>query len=153
MEVLPASMGYEDEAEIDDTEAVLKEEDFCEYAYDFENNELLLDKEGKHYYVYGNEAIKIWIYKATLTHRFHFSAYSDRFGTELFDLIGEVISSDFKKEEIKRYIIESIIVHPYITEVEKVDVKQTKAKAIADVYYKTIFSNEIEEVSCQIQII
>ena len=55
-----------------------------EYAYDFEKNELLLDEGGRTYMVEGNEALRIWIFKA------------------LFKL------------EIERFIIEALMVNPYI---------------------------------------
>lgn len=61
MAILPNSMDYVVEIPAEDD--LLLEEGFCEYAYDFDNNELLT-KNGRHYYVYGNEAMKIWIYKA-----------------------------------------------------------------------------------------
>lgn len=38
-----------------------------EYAYDFEKNELLLDEGGRTYMVEGNEALRIWIFKALFT--------------------------------------------------------------------------------------
>lgn len=59
MAILPVSMSYVES--VDEDEEILEREGFCEYAYDFENNELKT-KDGKHYYVYGNEAMKIWIY-------------------------------------------------------------------------------------------
>lgn len=48
---------------------------FREYAYDFENN-CLLKKDGKTYLIEGNEALKIWIYKALYTQRYRYTAHS-----------------------------------------------------------------------------
>ena len=45
-----------------------------EWAYDFENNRLLTTKEGEHYKVYKDDALKIWIYKALRTARYHYAA-------------------------------------------------------------------------------
>lgn len=149
MGVLPKSMSYLEEIEED--EEVLEREGFCEYAYDFQNNQLKT-KHGKHYYVYGNEAMKIWIYKAMITSRFKHSAYTDRFGTEIYSLIGEVISSKFKEAEIKRYIIEAVMVHPFMVSINKIDIKPVKAGLNVDVYYTTVFNDEIVRVSCQVQI-
>ena len=81
MAILPNSMDYIVDIPVADD--VLLDEGFCEYAYDFDNNELLT-KNGRHYYVYGNEAMKIWLYKAMITDRFRYSAYTDRFGTEIY---------------------------------------------------------------------
>lgn len=149
MAILPKSMTYLDEVGADEEE--LEQEGFCEYAYDFENN-TLKTKNGIHYYVYGNEAMKIWIYKAMITNRFKHSAYTDRFGTEIYSLIGEVISSKFKEAEIKRYIIEAVMVHPFMVSINKIDMKAYKSGLKVDVYYTTVFDDEIVRVSCKVQI-
>lgn len=149
MAILPKSMTYLDEVGADDK--VLEQEGFCEYAYDFENNTLKTIN-GRHYYVYGNEAMKIWIYKAMITNRFKHSAYTDKFGTEIYSLIGEVISSKFKEAEIKRYITEAVMVHPFMVSINKIDLKPYKSGLDVDVYYTTVFDDEIVRVSCKVQI-
>ncbi|MSA99621.1 DUF3986 family protein [Finegoldia sp. BIOML-A3] len=149
MAILPVSMSYVES--VDEDEEILEREGFCEYAYDFENNELKT-KDGKHYYVYGNEAMKIWIYKAMITNRFRHSAYTDKFGTEIYSLIGEVISSKFKQAEIKRYITEAVMVHPFMVSINKIDMTSLKSGLNVDVYYTTVFSDEIVRVSCQVRI-
>lgn len=126
-------------------EEVLEREGFCEYAYDFENNELLT-RNGEHYYVYGNEAMKIWIYKCMLTDRFRYSAYTDRFGTEVYTLIGEVISTKLKEAEVKRYITEAIMVHPFMVSINKMILKTVKSGLYVDVYYTTVFTDKIARV-------
>lgn len=55
---------------------------FREYAYDFENNRLLL-RDGNIYLVEGNEALRIWIFKALSTERFRYTAYDSAFGSEI----------------------------------------------------------------------
>ena len=149
MAILPKSMTYLDEVGAD--VEVLEQEGFCEYAYDFENN-TLKTKNGRHYYVYGNEAMKIWIYKAMISNRFKHSAYTDKFGTEIYSLIGEVISSKFKEAEIKRYITEAVMVHPFMVSINKIDIKAHKSGLNVDVYYTTVFDDEIVRVSCKVQI-
>lgn len=130
---------------------ILEREGFCEYAYDFENNELLT-RNGEHYYVYGNEAMKIWIYKCMLTDRFRYSAYTDRFGTEVYSLIGEVISSKLKEAEVKRYITEAIMVHPFMVSINKMILKTVKSGLYVDVYYTTVFTDKIARVECEVKI-
>lgn len=130
---------------------ILEREGFCEYAYDFENNELLT-KNGEHYYVYGNEAMKIWIYKCMLTDRFRYSAYTDRFGTEVYTLIGEVISTKLKEAEVKRYITEAIMVHPFMVSINKMILKTVKSGLYVDVYYTTVFTDKIARVECLVTI-
>lgn len=86
-----------------------------EYAYDFEKNELLLDADGRTYMVEGNEALRIWIFKALTTERFHYTAYSFAFGSELQDqVVGRSMNMDIARLEMERYIIEALMVNPYI---------------------------------------
>ncbi|WP_262123374.1 DUF2634 domain-containing protein [Anaerococcus sp. Marseille-Q5996] len=132
-------------------EEILEREGFCEYAYDFENNELLT-KNGEHYYVYGNEAMKIWIYKCMLTDRFRYSAYTNKFGTEVYTLIGEVISNKLKEAEVKRYITEAIMVHPFMVSINKMVLKTVKSGLYVDVYYTTVFTDKIARVECLVTI-
>ena len=69
-----------------------------EYAYDFEKNELLLDEGGRTYMVEGNEALRIWIFKALFTERCHYTAYSFAFGSEIQD---QVIGHSMNVEIVK----------------------------------------------------
>lgn len=89
---------------------------YREYAYDFANNRLLTGPDGNTYLVEGNEALRIWIYKALRTPRYAHAAYDDDYGCELDNLIGEPMSSDVTHLEIKRYITEALMVNPYIEE-------------------------------------
>lgn len=86
-----------------------------EYAYDFKKNELLLDEGGRTYMVEGNEALRIWIFKALFTERCHYTAYSFAFGSEIQDqVIGHSMNVEIVKLEIERFIIEALMVNPYI---------------------------------------
>lgn len=130
---------------------LITEEDYCDYAYDFNTGQLKL-RNGKNYYVYGNEALKIWVYKMVTTERFKNPAYSSRFGNEIYTLVGEIISDRFKKEEIKRYLIEGLMVHPYIKSINDIKIKTDKSLLIVNVYFTSIFKNEVVRVKCDIPI-
>ena len=86
---------------------------FREYAYDFENNCLLL-RDGNTYLVEGNEALRIWIFKALTTERFRYTAYDGAFGSEIHTLICSGLHSEIVTSELKRFIIEALMVNPYI---------------------------------------
>lgn len=88
---------------------------FREYAYDFENNALLL-RNGQTYLVEGNEAMRVWIFKALDTERFRYTAYDSVFGSEIHTLIGGPLDSDVAISELRRFIIEALMVNPYIKE-------------------------------------
>ena len=85
---------------------------YREWAFDFEREELKI-KHGKYYLVEGNEALKIWIYKALKTERFIFNAYSNKYGNEVSILIGTVEDEDILFSEISRYIQEALLVNPF----------------------------------------
>ena len=86
-----------------------------EYAYDFKKNELKLDEHGYTYMVEGNEALRIWILKALTTERFHYTAYSHAVGAEWQDqLIGHAMAGEILKLELERFIVEALMVNPYI---------------------------------------
>lgn len=97
-----------------------------EYAYDFEKNELLLDKNGCTYLVEGNAALRIWIFKALTTARFRHTAYSAAFGEEYEDqLIGHSLDGEVVKLEMERFVIEALMVNPYIKRLENFEFSNT----------------------------
>lgn len=110
-------------SELDGELPVLKE-----YAYDFEKNELLLDADGCTYMVEGKEALRIWIFKALMTERFHYTAYSFAFGSEFQDqVIGRSMDMEIVKLELERFIIEALMVNPYIKRLDNFVFENTSA--------------------------
>ncbi len=65
-----------------------------------------------------NDALKIWIYKVLHTARYRFLAYSDAYGSEVESLIGKV-NTTVLESEMRRFVIESIMVNPYIKEINE----------------------------------
>ena len=104
-------------------------EELCEYAFDFENNCLLRNEAGQNYYVYGNEALKIWIYKALMTPRYRHLAYTEDYGNEMFDLIAQSIDKDVLVLELKRYITEALMYNEYIRELNGFEFEIEGSKA------------------------
>lgn len=78
-----------------------------EYAWDFEKHELLT-KNGRFYFVYRNEAIKIWLWKLFQTPRFRYLVYNADYGEELRTLIGRGYTQGLVFSEAKRYVEEAI---------------------------------------------
>lgn len=124
--------------------AVLEQEEdtdlplFREYAYDFENNRLLL-RNGQTYLVEGNEALRIWIFKALTTERFRYTAYDSDFGSEIGTLIGSALHGDVAKSELKRFIIEALMVNPYIEELGNFQISQTGSGVTAEFDCTTVY--------------
>lgn len=91
---------------------------FQEYAYNFEANELKL-RNGATYLVNENDALQIWVYKALYTNRYRYIAYTRDFGVEFWSMVGSSNSSDIVKSELQRYIIEALMVNPYLLELSR----------------------------------
>ena len=90
-------------------------------ARDFKRNTPIIQN-GDFKIVEGNEAIKVWVYKALLTPRYNYSIYTWEYGSELLDLIGKAYTPSQTKEEAKRLIKEALEINPYILEVEITDI-------------------------------
>lgn len=123
---------------------------YREYAYDYTENKLLLDASENTYMVEGNEAIRIWIYKALTTARFRFTAYSSSFGSEHEDnLLGQYVSKDIFVSELERYIVEALMVNPYIEEVNEFSFVETSSGVMASFDCVTIYGTE--KISLQVE--
>ena len=111
---------------------------YREIAWDFKRDIPILEN-GDLKIVEGNEAIKVWAYKALLTPRYNYSIYSWDYGSELMDLVGKAYTSSLTKEEAKRYIKEALLINPYILEVNVVDTSFNNGILSADIKIVTIY--------------
>ena len=115
---------------------------YREIAWDFKNNIPILEN-GDFKIVEGNEAIKVWVYKAILTPRYNYSIYTWDYGSELLGLIGKAYTPSLTKEEAKRLIKEALEINPYILEVEITDISFKDSLLSATVKVKTIYEGEV----------
>ena len=119
---------------------------FITYEEDVvENNPLPLYKEvGKGLkIVEGNEAIKIWIYKALQTPRYQYEIYSWDYGSELLSLIGKAYTKGLTQSEASRYIKEALLINPYILDVKVISTNFDGDVLSANVRVKTIYEGEV----------
>lgn len=96
-----------------------------------ENNEFVI--------VDGNEAIKVWIYKAIKTVRYQYPIYSWDYGCEINSLIGQKYTMGLTKSEAERYIKEAILINPYITDVKIIDINFSKDILSVSIQVNTIY--------------
>ena len=122
-----------DEVKVDNSFPLYKE-----VAWDFEKDTPILEN-GDFKIIEGNNAIKVWAYKALLTPRYNYSIYSWDYGSELMDLVGKAYTSSLTKEEAKRYIKEALLINPYILEVNVVDTSFSNGILSADIKLLTIY--------------
>ena len=111
---------------------------YREVAWDFKNNIPILEN-GDFKIVEGNEAIKVWVYKAILTPRYNYSIYTWDYGSELLDLIGKAYTPSLTKSEAKRYIEEALKINPYILEVNVLDTDFKDGVLSASIKIVTIY--------------
>lgn len=124
------------------------QKEFKEYAYDFTKNSFIYNTDGTLKVVTRNEAIKIWVYKTLLTERYLYRAYFDDYGAEIEHFIGTVPNDDKEAGNLYRYIEEALLVNPYITSVDNINVDQTDKiitlhLEITTVYGKTTLEIEV----------
>ena len=79
-----------------------------ELAWDFNHDTFVHDNDGRLKTVTGNEALKVWIYKALKTERYRYMAYlhgdynaEGNYGTELERFIGTRPNSEISATEIE----------------------------------------------------
>jgi hypothetical protein len=110
-----------------------------EYAWDFEKNCFLYNGNGQHILVEGAEAVKAWVYKALQTERYQYLAYSWQYGIEVKPFIGKVMGVQERYSELKRSIIECLMVNPYITSVDSVEFTASGDKVVCEVDLTTVY--------------
>ena len=122
-----------DEVKVDNSFPLYKE-----VGWDFEKDTPVIQN-GDFKIVEGNDAIKVWVYKALLTPRYNYSIYSWDYGSELMDLVGKAYTPSLTKEEAKRYIKEALLINPYILEVSVIDTSFNNGVLSADIKLLTIY--------------
>lgn len=125
---------------------------FTELAIDYETGEVLIGENGDVIKLEKNEALKVWIWKALKTKRNKFNAYSNSFGTDLYNEIGYVYDRTIKQQLINNEIYEALKVNPYIVNVYEFkniyDYKNLKltVQFKVDTVYGIIGENEVKNI-------
>ncbi|MCI1750937.1 MAG: DUF2634 domain-containing protein [Megasphaera cerevisiae] len=110
-----------------------------EWAWDFETDQFIYDGSGQRVTVEGNEAIKVWIYKAICTERYRYLAYSWQYGLELNPFIGKVMSVQQRYSELKRVLIECLMVNPYIQSIDRIEITSSGTHVNVDADLTTTY--------------
>ena len=110
-----------------------------EYAWDFNTDKFLYDGDGHHIVVTGQEALKVWIYKALKTERYVHEAYSWSYGIELKPFIGKVMGVKERYSELRRVIVECLMVNPYIRSIDSVKFSQDGPSVTCNITLTSIY--------------
>ena len=87
----------------------------------------------------GVEALRGWCWRALSTVRCRHPIFSWDYGSEVEELIGQPFTDEVKRSEAIRYIREALLVNPYITAVEQVDITFQGSRLIIACSVSTIY--------------
>lgn len=118
---------------------------YKEIAWDFVNNKPIIEN-GDFKFVTGIEAVKSWIYRTIQTERYKHEIYSWNHASELNSLIGKPFNS-LNKAEAERIVRDSIIVNPYITDLEVTDIQFIDSKITIELTVQTVYGSSREVLS------
>ena len=118
-----------------------------EWAVDWEKGAFAL-RGGQPYTVTGTEALKIWVYAALHGEsvRYGCSAHSADYGNCLAALMGEGMEQGLLENRLRKEIRETLVVCPYITEVDGFRFTRTKTGLQAAFTVHTRYETFEEEV-------
>ena len=71
--------------------------------------------------------------------RFRYTAYDSAFGSEIHTLIGSTLHSEIVTSELKRFIIEALMVNPYISELSNFQFTRTESGVQVEFDCTTIY--------------
>lgn len=110
-----------------------------EIDYDFDTNNIKVDKYGNILLVTGIDAVKIWAIKALMTARARYEAYTYSYGNDFEVLIGESNQKSYIKTEIKRYTKEALLVSLYIKDLSDFTIDFEKSNILISFKMHTIY--------------
>ena len=115
-----------------------------EYAWDFDKDEIILDRNGKFIIVEGVEALKVRNYLSLKIYKGRFFIYKNKVGTKLKDLIGK--SRSYVSLRVEEMIYEAIVDNVYVTDIENLEISYINDKVIVTFDVINIYKNYNEQI-------
>lgn len=115
-----------------------------EYAWDFDRDEIILDKNGKFIIVEGVEALKVRNYLSLKIYKGRFFIYNNKVGTKLKDLIGK--SKNYVSLHVEEMIYEAIVDNIYVTDIDNLEVSYVNGKILVTFDVINIYKNYNEQI-------
>lgn len=122
------------EEDVEDTDAGIAP--YLEYGIDFDTGKLTGE------IVEGSEACKVWAWFTLQTQLQRYAAYSDSYGSELENLIGEKASPAMLKAEVNHYITDALKGNEHIEGIEKLEVTRDRGTLLISFTIDTEFGEE-----------
>ena len=115
-----------------------------EYAWDFEKDEIILDKNNKFIIVEGVEALKVRNYLSLRIYKGRFFIYKNKVGTRLKDLIGK--SRSYISLRVQEMIYEAIVDDVYVTDIDNFEINYVNDKVFVTFDVINIYKNYNEQI-------
>ena len=115
-----------------------------EYAWDFDKDEIILDRNGKFIIVEGVEALKVRNYLSLKIYKGRFFIYKNKVGTRLKDLIGK--SRNYISLRVEEMLYEAIVDNVYVTDIENLEISYINDKVIVTFDVINIYKNYNEQI-------
>ena len=115
-----------------------------EYAWDFDKDEIILDRNGKFIIVEGVEALKVRNYLSLKIYNGRFFIYKNKVGTRLKDLIGK--SRNYISLRVEEMLYEAIVDNIYVTDIENLEINYVNDKVIVSFDVINIYKNYNEQI-------
>ena len=115
-----------------------------EYAWDFDRDEIILDKNGKFIIVEGVEALKVRNYLSLKIYKGRFCIYKNKVGTRLKDLIGKSIN--YISLRVEEMLYEAIVDNIYVTDIDNLEINYVNDKVLVTFDVINIYKNYNEQI-------
>ena len=115
-----------------------------EYAWDFDKDEIILDKNGKFIIVEGVEALKVRNYLSLKIYKGRFFIYKNKVGTRLKDLIGK--SRSYVSLRVEEMLYEAIVDNIYVTDIDNLEISYVNDKVLVSFDVINIYKNYNEQI-------
>ena len=116
-----------------------------EYAWDFDKDEIILDKNNKFIIVEGVEALKVRNYLSLRIYKGRFFIYKNKVGTRLKDLIGK--SRKYISSRVQEMIYEAIVDDVYVTDIDNFEINYVNDKVFVTFDVINIYKNYNEQIT------
>lgn len=120
---------------------------YTEWAVDWDSGAFAL-RNGQPYTVTGDEALRIWIRCALHPEsvRFLYSAHSADYGNQLAEYLSERAEQGILESLVEREVRETLLVSPYITEVDGFSFERSGSRLTARFRVHTVYGDFTTEV-------
>ena len=116
-----------------------------EYAWDFDKDEIILDKNNKFIIVEGVEALKVRNYLSLRIYKGRSFIYNNKVVTRLKDMIGK--SRSYISLRVQEMIYEAIVDDVYVTDIDNLEINYVNDKVFVTFDVINIYKNYNEQIT------